>query len=210
MRDKGLIVAFEGGEGSGKSTVVKEIARWLEEEQNRKVLVVREPGGSELAEKIRDLVLSRDNDSMTTIVEQLLFLASRLQLLEDKTKKALEDGYIVIYDRYIYTSIVYQGKVKGLGEQYVTDLHMRTMKEYLPDLTLYFDVDVETGLKRATSNGRETNKFEDMDTEFHKKVREGYLEIANRPIIGFVKINANNSIEQVEKDVKEYISLVVK
>lgn len=122
----------------------------------------------------------------------------------------MEEGYIVLYDRYLYSSIVYQGKVKGLGEDVVTKLHVDTMKDYFPDLTIYMDVDVETGLKRATSDGVETNKFEDMDLDFHRKIRDAYLELANRPSIGFVKIDATKSIEEVEDSIKDYLSLIVR
>lgn len=201
MNKRGIILSLEGGEGSGKTTLIKELAEHLKKE-GRKVRVVREPGGSEIGEKIRNLIVDKSNkDDMDYNTELLLFVASRMQLLKDVTLHELSEGTIVIYDRYIDSSIVYQGIVRGLGVDKVIDLHKLMMPDWFPDYSILMDVDAHVGLKRGTQDGVETNKFEDYDISFHEKINEEYRKLFNtykksRPD-NFEIIDANKSKDEV-------------
>lgn len=170
----GLFITFEGGEGSGKSTVIKKIEEKLNND-GYKVIVSREPGGVKVSEDIRNVILDIDN-KMEKETEALLYAASRVEHLRSKIIPLVNDGYIVLCDRYLDSSLAYQGVARGIGIKKVLDINMFA-KEYMPIATYFFDVDPETGLSRI--KGRD--KIDRLDLEafdFHKKVYEGYKEIA--------------------------------
>lgn len=170
----GLFITFEGGEGSGKSTVIKKIEEKLNND-GYKVIVSREPGGVKVSEDIRNVILDIDN-KMEKETEALLYAASRVEHLRSKIIPLVNDGYIVLCDRYLDSSLAYQGVARGIGIEKVLDINMFA-KEYMPIATYFFDVDPETGLSRI--KGRD--KIDRLDLEafdFHKKVYEGYKEIA--------------------------------
>lgn len=202
--NKGFIISFEGGEGSGKSTVIKYVEEYM---KNKGIdfKIVREPGGSLIAEKIRELLLSNGCKGIDYNAELLLYIASRLELLHDVTIPALNEGKIVVYDRYIDSSIVYQGVVRGLGIDKVIDLHNMLMADWFPKYSILLDVEAEVGLKRATKDGVETNRFEDESIEFHRKVNRAYKELFTLHRIkqpsNIEIINANRVEEEVHKDV---------
>lgn len=196
MKDyKGLFITLEGGEGSGKSTTAKHLEKWLIE-QGKDVLVTREPGGILSAENIRKNIMENDTLPLTEI---LLFSASRSECVQKVILPALETGKIVICDRYIDSSSVYQGIVNGLGLELIDQLNSLFIK---PDLTLFFDINPEIGLTRIANNNREINKFDLKGLDFHNRVRAGYQQIANmEENINRIKtINAAKSENEVAFD----------
>lgn len=185
----GKFISFEGGEGSGKTTQIKRLVAKLEE-LGYDVVSLREPGGSKIAEQIREVILSKDNSGMTERCEALSFAAARAQLVQEKILPELKAGKIVILDRYVDSSYVYQGIVKGLGYENVEMINDFATDEILPDITLYLDVPVDVGFERIEVNNRETNKFEEMDRSFHETVRAAYKELVKK-IPRIIEINGN-------------------
>lgn len=199
--ENGFFITTEGCEGGGKTTAIRKIKEVLERKGHR-VIITREPGGVPTAEKIREVLL---NNTLTSISEMYLFGAARFEHLHHVVNPALEKGLVVICDRFYDSSIVYQGHVGGLGMDYVYEFN-KTLVKREPDLTLYFDVDVEVGLNRIFSNSdREVSKYDMKDTEYHEKVREGYLLLMDKPYGGsrIKKVDANQSIENVENQLEE-------
>lgn len=199
--NKAWIIALEGGEGAGKSTVMTSICQWFET-QNIDYLSTREPGGVNISEKIRNIILDKEHNTMDGRTEALLFAAARRQHLVEKVRPALKENKVVLFDRYVDSSLVYQGYVRGMGIQEVFELNSFAIEGLLPDITLYFDLSPEVGLSRIhASDDREVNRLDLENLDFHKKVREGYL-LLSETNKRFVVINAEQSVENVLKDVK--------
>lgn len=193
---KGLFITFEGGEGSGKTTVINHVKDTLEQ-QGYDVLVTREPGGVAVAEDIRQILLYKEMDPMT---EVLLFAGARNEHLRNVVIPALEKGTIVLCDRFVHSSYVYQGIVRGVGIEKVKDINDQVIGEYQPDLTVYLDVIPEIGLRRIQANtSRESNKLDEYDVTFHNRVSEGYLQVLSASQSPVMFINAN----QREEDVRD-------
>jgi dTMP kinase len=174
--NSGLFITIEGGEGAGKSTLVRNLTHELEN-KGYTVLATREPGGSPTGESIRQLLLD-NNSSMTPISELLLFLASRAEHIADKIKPALSKGTIVLCDRFNDSSIVYQGLARGLGFDLVRSLCNQTCGSPVPDLTLYLDITPEQGLARAERSSGKKDRIEQESLKFHTQVREGFQKLA--------------------------------
>lgn len=200
-----MFITFEGPEGSGKTTIANIVIKRLED-QNLPVIYTREPGGSQIAEQIRKILLKRNNVSMDKLTEALLFAASRRQHLVEKVIPALNEGKIVICDRFIDSSLAYQGYARDIGIQEVLNINLFATKGMLPDLTIYFDIDSEIGLSRIDQdNKREVNRLDLERLEFHKRVRNGYLELLKLYPDRIVKIDASKSIEEVSEEVIKII-----
>lgn len=176
---RGFFLTLEGGEGSGKSTVARILADWFRR-KGYNVLLTREPGGVPVSERIRELIV---NNGMDAVTEALLFAASRNEITKRVIEPALDRGEIVICDRFVDSSFVYQGIVKGLGIRKVQQFNQAVLERVEPDLTFLLDISPEEGLSRIHHNGRETNKFDREDLEFHERVRAGYLSLLERPEI---------------------------
>jgi dTMP kinase len=190
-------MTMEGGEGAGKTTILREIAEWLEA-RGWKVVVTREPGGIPIAERIREMILDRGAAEMDARTEALLYAAARRQHLVQKVEPALAAGAVVLCDRFIDSSLAYQGYARGLGIEEVWAINRFAIGGRLPDLTLYLDVRPEIGLERIrTAGGREINRFDLEDLSFHRKVREGYLLLAERHPDRIVTIDAEQPPERV-------------
>ena len=195
--DQALVISIEGGEGAGKSTVIEKIAAYFEE-LGRTFIITREPGGVRISEKIRDIILEKAYSEMDARTEAMLFAAARRQHLIEKVIPALNANKIVIFDRFVDSSLVYQGYVRGIGIDEVYDLNLFATEGFLPNLTLYLDVDPELGLKRISSNpDREVNKIDLEGLEFHLKVREGYQLLLEKYPDRIVKIDANQGLPYV-------------
>jgi len=195
--ENGVFITIEGPEGAGKSTVIAMLAQRLEEE-GYPVLMTREPGGIEIAEQIRKVILNPDNTAMDPRTEALLYAAARRQHLTEKVKPALEKGSIVLCDRFVDSSLAYQGYARGLGMEEVFTINQFAIENMMPDTTLYFDIEPEEGLKRINSHkGREINRLDLEALDFHKKVREGYLILKERFPERFISIDASASVEDV-------------
>ena len=202
---KGVFISFEGGEGSGKSSAINVVKEKLEAD-GYKVVVTREPGGISVSEQIRDVILAVDN-KMSKETEALLYAASRTEHLYRKVIPLVNDGYIVISDRYIDSSLAYQGYARGIGIEKVLEINMFA-KKYLPKVTYFFDVRPEVGLARIV--GRD--KIDRLDLEgfdFHQKVYDGYKEVCKLYPERIKVINGERPIEliidDVYNDIKKYL-----
>ncbi|NLU11140.1 MAG: dTMP kinase [Tepidanaerobacter acetatoxydans] len=170
---KGKLITIEGPDGAGKTTQVKKISEYLRT-KGFKVLVTREPGGTSLGEKLRKLLLTLEGEIPVPEAEALIYAASRAQLVKKVIVPALENGYIVLCDRFVDSSLAYQGWARGLGIKELTDINGWFLKNNWPDLTIILDVDPSQSLKRLS---KEKDRLESENLEFHKKVREGFLKV---------------------------------
>ena len=172
---KGKFITFEGCEGSGKSTQIRLLAEYLDK-INAPYIVTREPGGSEIAEKIRGIVLDGKNKNMSDACEALLYAAAREQHLTEIIIPALNAGKIVICDRYVHSSLAYQGYARGLGADYIKAINSRVIKEYMPDLTVFLDITPEAAFNRKHGADKD-DRMEQQGLEFHRLVYRGYKDI---------------------------------
>jgi len=194
---QGIFITFEGPEGAGKTTVLAKLNQILTE-QGYKVLQTREPGGISISEQIRQVLLNKENVAMDERTEALLYAAARRQHLVEKVLPALEDGYMVLCDRFIDSSLAYQGYARGLGVDHVYQINRFAIGETMPNLTLYFDIDPKEGLARIQSNeNREVNRLDMEKLSFHEKVREGYQLLVKRFPERIKVIDAAASIDEV-------------
>lgn len=195
-----LFVTFEGGEGSGKSTVLKKVDALLREEGYETVLS-REPGGTPISEEIRNVILDRKNTNMDPRTEALLYAASRRQHLVEKIWPALKEGKIVLCDRFLDSSLAYQGGARGLGIDEILKVNEYATEGTLPDLTILFDIEPEKGLARIAANqGREVNRLDLEKISFHEGVRATFQSLAKRFPNRYVVIDASQSLEKVVSD----------
>lgn len=191
----GLFITFEGVEGAGKSTQI-ELLRTALEEQGLRVLVTREPGGEPVAEAIRKVLLHTE-EHVEPLTELLLFLAARAQITERVIRPALRAGTIVLCDRYLDSTTVYQGYARGLDLEMVRLLNRVATGGQLPDLTIVLDLDERVGIARQASR----NRMEREDLAFHRAVRQGYLAEAAREPERFHVVNAEQSVQCVHAEV---------
>ena len=195
-------ITFEGPEGSGKTTVIQQVAQKLESEYN--IVMTREPGGVKTGEQIRELLL--EGDCMDERTEALLFAASRREHLVGKVIPSLNEGKIVLCDRYIDSSLAYQGYARGIGLAEVKSINEFAIDGLYPDITIYLDVRVDIGRKRILKNQRVQNRLDQESVNFHEKVVEGYKKIIHNESERFIVIDADRSIEEVVSAAYESIS----
>lgn len=200
----GLFITFEGVEGCGKTTQIRLLTDLLAG-RGHKVRMTREPGGCPIADRIRSILLDGSNSAMTPMAELLLYAAARAQHISEVIAPALASGSMVLCDRFTDATLAYQGFGRGLDRKTIADLNMLARGEYTPDLTLLFDCPVEVGLSRAISpvneHGIREERFEQESLDFHRKVRDGYLELARMEPARFRIIDANRDISVVADEV---------
>ena len=200
-----MFITLEGPEGSGKTTAVEAAVNKLME-MGYQIVRTREPGGTPIAEQIRNVILDKENTKMDPRTEALLYAASRRQHLVEKVWPALKEGKIVICDRYLDSSLAYQGGARGLGVDNILNVNMFATENTWPDLTLLFDIDPKLGLERIARNAdREVNRLDLEKIEFHNKVRQTFLELAERFPDRFVIIDASKDRETVAHDTLQAI-----
>lgn len=200
-----MFITLEGPEGSGKTTAVEAAVKKLQE-MGYQIVRTREPGGTPIAEQIRNVILDKSNTAMDGRTEALLYAASRRQHLVEKVWPALKEGKIVICDRYLDSSLAYQGGARGLGIEEVLNINLFATENTWPDLTLLFDIKPEIGLARINANAnREVNRLDLEKIEFHNKVRESFLALAKRFPDRYVIIDASLSRDEVAKATMEAI-----
>lgn len=200
-----MFITVEGPEGSGKSSVIKEINKLLEKD-GYTVVLTREPGGTPISEEIRNVILDKKNTDMDPMTEALLYAASRRQHLVQKVWPLSKEGKIVISDRFLDSSLAYQGGARGLGIDNILSLNMFATDGFYPDLTLLFDIDPELGLKRIAKNSnREVNRLDLEKIEFHKMVRQTFLDLAKRFNDRYVIIDASKDFDEVVQDTYKVI-----
>lgn len=205
----GLFISIEGPEGSGKTTVAKNITEVLQKE-GYKVVYTREPGGVGIAEKIRDIILDVNNTNLDPRSEALLYAASRRQHLVEKVQPILKDGAIIICDRFIDSSLAYQGHARNIGIDEVFSINMFAVENTLPDLTILLDIDPKVGLERInTQRNGEINRLDLESLSFHNAVHEGYQIIKNKYRDRFTIVDGNQSkdivFDEIYKIIKEKI-----
>jgi len=206
---KGLFVTLEGGEGSGKTTVAKELQRLLEAE-GYKVVLTREPGGVRIAEDIRNIITDVRNNNMDPRTEALLFAASRRQHLVEKVKPVLDEGGIVICDRFIDSSLVYQGVGRGLGIEAVYQMNLFATEGIMPQLTLFFDIKPEDALKRIQiDDEREVNRLDLESLSFHHRVYDGYVTISEMYPERVKSIDASLDVDGVTRQAYDRIKALL-
>ena len=171
---KGKFITIEGPDGAGKTTQVKKISEYLKS-KGYKVLVTREPGGTALGEKLRKVLLSLDGESPVPEAEALIYAASRAQLVNKVIRPALESGYIIVCDRFVDSSLAYQGWARALGIERLAEINGWFLKDTWPDLTIVLDIDPAVSLKRISGK---KDRLENEALDFHRKVREGFLKLA--------------------------------
>ena len=192
----GIIISFEGPDGAGNTTVLEQVLPVLQE-KGYDIITTREPGGVEIAERIRDVILDVNHVAMDNKTELLLYMAARRQHYVEKVLPALEAGKVVLIDRFIDSSIAYQGAGRGLDKDIIRRLNDFATDGRKPDLTLYFDVESEIGLARIAKNAeREVNRLDLEKLDMHKRVREGYLALTEQEK-RIVTIDASRELAEV-------------
>ena len=195
-----MFITIEGTEGSGKTTVAKELAKLLTA-NGYEVVHTREPGGTPISESIRNVILDKNNTSMDGRTEALLYAASRRQHLVEKIWPALKEGKIVLCDRFLDSSLAYQGYARGLGYDEVLNINLFATENTYPDLTLFFVIEPEAGLQRIAKNkNREVNRLDLEKLPFHQKVYYAFIELSKKFPERYVTIDASQSLEKVIKD----------
>ncbi len=195
----GIFITIEGPDGAGKTSVIKELGPMLARELTIPLVLTREPGGIPIAEKIRQIILDPKNTAMDDRTEALLYAAARRQHLVEKVLPAIESGKLVLCDRFVDSSLAYQGAGRKIGMEAVASINRFAIEEVQPDLTLYLDVDSDTGLSRI-QHGRSIHDLDRLDTEspvFHQRVRHAYLKIAEENQERIVMIDAREPLQTV-------------
>lgn len=201
MNKMSAFITFEGPEGSGKTTVLQRVSEKLA--QDYQLIATREPGGVPTGEEIRKVVLEGANMDIRT--EAMLFVASRREHLVEKVVPALNDNKIVLCDRYIDSSLAYQGYARGIGIEEVKQLNDFAINGLYPDLTIYLDITAEVGRDRILKNQRDQNRLDKEDIAFHEKVIEGYRQIIQETPRRFAVVDATRNIDDVVNETYEII-----
>lgn len=201
---KGRLIVWEGIEGSGKTTQIPAIAQWLRSLSSQNVLATREPGGTNLGKQIRELLLKENGYSIHQKTELCLFAADRIQHLEEVILPALDQGMIVLCDRFVASTIAYQCYGRGLDYSLVEQFNQLATKGLTPDLTIWLKLDVKIGLQRVSLRGR-SDRLEKENVEFHQRVHQGYQDLADKNPQTFIPIDASQSSEFVTQETKGII-----
>lgn len=196
---KGSFITFEGCEGVGKTTQVDRLKRYLEK-SGQPALFLREPGGTVISEKIREMLLSKENDKMNGKCEALLYSAARAQLLGEVVAPALEKGSIVVCDRFTDSTFAYQGAARGLGVDFIDELNKLTCGDMVPDVTVFLDLHPREAFARK-GGADKNDRLESQSIEFHEKVYLGYKEIASRYPERFICVDASKDADGVWEEV---------
>ncbi len=202
-----MFITLEGPDGSGKTSHIQPLAQWLEG-QGLRVHVAREPGGTAISEQIRNILHDLKNTEMHPRTETLLYQAARAQIVEQVFRPKLAEGWIVLCDRYFDSTLAYQGYGHQQDLQEVRTLVRYATGGLVPDLTLLLDVDAEIGLQRGSqrhTDGGEWNRLDDYKVDFHRRVRDGYLELAKQEPARWALVDASQPWEKVQQDLRAVI-----
>ena len=201
---------MEGPDGSGKSTQIALLKEYLENE-GYDVIITREPGGTVISEAIREVILNKDFTEMSPVTEMLLYASARAQLIAELVGPALEEGKAVISDRFVDSSLVYQGMARGLGVEKVYEVNKQAIGKYMPDVTFLLDLPAEVGISRKKDQ-KELDRMELESLEFHKKVAQGYRDMAARFPERIKTIDATLPIEEIcgiiKGDVRDILTAI--
>ncbi|AVN62675.1 dTMP kinase [Mesoplasma coleopterae] len=199
-----MFITIEGMDGSGKTTALQRVKKHLED-LNYKVVMTREPGGLPISEKIRDLILNKDSQGMEPWTEALLFIAARKEHVEKVIKPYLEQGYIVISDRFMDSTTAYQGGARGLGVDYLNELQKTILEGFLPDLTLYFELSFEDAEKRLSGRHDEKNRLDEEGRKFKESVKQAFEDLSKKEAQRITVIDASKTPDEVFEQTKNVI-----
>lgn len=205
--NKGIFITMEGPDGSGKSTQIALLSDYLKE-KGYDVIITREPGGTRISEKIREIILNKDYQEMNPMTELLLYASARAQLVNEVIGPSIEEGKAVISDRFVDSSVVYQGIARGLGIETVYSVNAHAIGKYVPQVTFLLDLCAEEGIRRK-KNQAELDRMELESIEFHKKVAEGYRTLADRDPERIVKIDASLPIDEICDMIKVKVKSII-
>ncbi|MGM0219789.1 dTMP kinase [Enterococcus sp. AZ126] len=195
---QGIFITIEGPDGAGKTSVLNELYPRLDLAAERSIIKTREPGGIPIAEKIRQIILDPRNQEMDERTEALLYAAARRQHLMEKVLPALEDGKIVLCDRFVDSSLAYQGAGRRIGVEAIAAINEFAIEGTVPDFTIYLDVDSDTGLNRIKNHRhQQIDRLDSEGLEFHQRVRHEYLKLVEANPERIIKIDARMSLENV-------------
>ena len=204
---KGKLITFEGCEGSGKTTQVELIKQYLDSKKIEYVYL-REPGGTKISEKIRKIILDVENSEMSSQAEALLYASARAQLLAEKVIPALNEGKLVVIDRYIDSSFAYQAYARGLGMDFISKINTFAIENCMPDLTIFLDISPKKAFERKGGEDKD-DRLEQSGRDFHERVYEGYLSLSKIYKERFVKIDSMRSIEEIHSDIIDSINRII-
>lgn len=205
---KNKFITFEGIDGSGKSLQIEMLADYLSE-LGEKILVVREPGTTVIGEHVRNILMDKKNNSMSYKTEALLFMAARAQLMQEKIIPALENNYTVICDRFIDSSVVYQGIGRGLGEKFIKELNKFVTENIEPDITFFLDISPQNAWLRKIGT-QTSDRFESENINFHQKIYLGYKKLIAENPNRIICIDANVSPEEIYTQIVNAIKEKIK
>jgi dTMP kinase len=208
MKMAGLFITFEGPDGAGKTTQVRLLEQYLKE-KGYKILVTREPGGTPIGEEIRNLLLNINHVEMDALTEMYLYAASRAQHVKQLIRPALEQGEIVLCDRFVDSSIAYQGFGRGLGMDVVEAVNQYALHGIFPHLTLFFNIDPENALKRGRTRPGCSDRLENERMEFHYKVYQGFCILQKKYPWRIKEIDASKSISEIFEQVLKLVEYLL-
>lgn len=206
----GLFISFEGPDGAGKTTVLEAVTKTVRAQLGDQLLVTREPGGNQISEAIRQIILNPENTEMDPRTEALLYAAARRQHLSETILPALKQNKVVLCDRYVDSSVAYQGAGRQIGEQAVYDMNTFATNGLLPDLTLYFDVPSEVGIARIKAHRQ--NDVDRLDQEalaFHQLVRAGYLRLRDADPERITTVDATQPLDTVIQTATDLVNRAI-
>lgn len=206
---KGIFISMEGPDGSGKSTQIGLLEKHLRDVGYDEIVITREPGGTRISEAVRGLILNKEYTEMGYMTEAMLYAAARAQLVSEVIAPALEAGKAVISDRFVDSSVVYQGMARGLGVENVYNINLYATQGIMPDITIHLDLPAEIGLGRAKGRA-ELDRMELESVEFHKKVAQGYRELAEISPDRIKTIDATLPIEKIYEIIIQYVDDIMK
>lgn len=205
--DRGLFITIEGTDGSGKTTQMKFIKEYLQK-SGREVLLTREPGGTRISEKIREIILNPVFTEMGVNAEMLLYAAARAQLVSELIKPALEQGNIVVCDRFVDSTYAYQGYGRGLDMEMLVSINNIAIDGVMPDLTFFFDLNPVEALKRRKASS-EPDRIENEKMDFHNKVYSGYISLSKKYSGRIKRIDSNRTVEEIWCEVRSILDKIL-
>ena len=195
----GLFITMEGTDGAGKTTQINRLAQYFED-KGYKVICTREPGGTPISEKIREIIIDKNNTEMTDMTEALLYAAARAQHVEEVILPALKEGDIVISDRFVDSSVVYQGFARSIGERLIKNINKYAVGDLEPDVTFFLKLKPEDGLARKREQA-ELDRLEAEKFSFHQRVYDGYVRLSKRCKNRIQVINALKSVDEIHDEI---------
>ena len=204
---KGLFITIEGMDGSGKTTQINMIRDYISD-KGYNVILAREPGGTKISEKIRDIILDSANVTMASTTEMLLYASARAQLVAEIIKPAVENGSVVVCDRFIDSSFAYQGFGRGIDIDTIADVNRAAMDGMMPDMTFFIDISPEIALKRRMASSM-TDRIEKECMEFHMKAYKGYKKLAHLYPERIKTIDGNRTVEEISQEIRKWLDTVV-